>query len=102
MGMRHGGLRVRIVIDLAKPLDRGRKINIKNKSTWVAFKYETVPNFCYQCGVVRQGMNGCEVQGNGDMQGDSPFGPWLKVPHVYWKRRGDDEFRGTWCVGPDQ
>jgi len=36
------------------------------------------------------------------MQGDSPFGPWLKVPHVYWKRRGDDEFRGTWCVGPDQ
>jgi hypothetical protein len=29
-------LRVRIVIDLTKPLDWGRKLTIKNKSTWIA------------------------------------------------------------------
>jgi hypothetical protein len=70
-------LRVRIIIDLSKPLDRGRKINIKHKSTWVAFKYEKLPNFFYACGVVSHGKMGCKAegdQGDGGLSRDSPFG----------------------------
>ncbi|XP_062175986.1 uncharacterized protein LOC133881040 [Alnus glutinosa] len=56
-------LQVQIVIDLTKPLDQGRKLTIKNKSTWIVFKYEKLPNFCYNYGVVRHGKNGCEANG---------------------------------------
>jgi hypothetical protein len=31
------------VIDLSKPLARGRMLHIQDSSTWVAFKYEKLP-----------------------------------------------------------
>jgi hypothetical protein len=85
-------LRVRIIIDLTKPLDRGRKINIRNKSTWVKFKYEKLPNFCYHCGVVRHSRRGCaakSLRGEGSLPRDTPFGPWLRVPPVFRRWKGD-------------
>jgi hypothetical protein len=90
-------LRVRIIIDLSKPLDMGRKINIKNKSTWVAFKYEKLPNFCYLCGVVRHENLGCAVQNvqhDGGLPRDTPFGPWLKVAPTFRKWRGGVDHKG--------
>jgi hypothetical protein len=56
-------LRVRIVIDLSKPLARVREINVKNNSLWVAFKYEEIPKFCFNCGVIRYGKRGCGNNG---------------------------------------
>jgi hypothetical protein len=85
-------LRVRIIIDLTKPLDRGRKINIRNKSTWVKFKYEKLPNFCYHCGVVRHSRRDCaakSLKGEGSLSRDTPFGPWLRVPPVFRRWKGD-------------
>jgi hypothetical protein len=85
-------LRVRIIIDLTKPLDRGRIINIRNKSTWVMFKYEKLPNFCYHCGVVRHSRRGCvakSLRGEGSLSRDTPFGPWLRVPPVFRRWKGD-------------
>jgi len=98
-------LRVRILIDLAKPLDRGRKIMTKNKSTWVAFQYEKIPNFCYNCGVVRHGRKGCVASDShveGGLPGESPFGSWLKVIHVFRKWRGGDESKGRWRTNQGQ
>jgi hypothetical protein len=89
-------LRVRIIIDLTKPLDRGRKINIRNKSTWVKLKYEKLPNFCYNCGVVRHSRWGCaakSLKGEGSLSGDTPFGPWLRVPPVFRRWKGGS---GSW------
>lgn len=98
-------LRVRIVIDLSEPLDRGRKITIKKKSTWVAFQYEKIPNFRYQCGVVQHGREGCVVREghcDGELPGETPFRHWLKETPVYRKWRGGDEFKGRWRADQGQ
>jgi hypothetical protein len=75
-------LRVKIVVDLSKPLARGRTITVKNNQFWISFQYEKLPKFCYTCGVIRHGSRGCggfrgrKVQG---MENEAQFGPWLKV-----------------------
>ena len=41
-------IRVRIKLDISLPLCRGRVITLDNgEKTWVAFKCERLPNFCF-------------------------------------------------------
>jgi hypothetical protein len=40
-------LQVRIVLEITKPLARGRMLHLQNKSIWIPFKYEKVPKYCY-------------------------------------------------------
>jgi hypothetical protein len=49
-------LRVRIVLDLSKPLFRGRFLKLKEKMIWVKFQYKKIPKFCFNCGVIRHGI----------------------------------------------
>lgn len=48
-------LRVRILLDITKPLVRGRLLKVQGRSVWIAFQYEKIPKFCFQCGVIRHG-----------------------------------------------
>ena len=49
-------LRVRISIDITKPLLRCRKLWSEGKQFgWVGLKYERLPNFCYWCGRLTHG-----------------------------------------------
>lgn len=43
-------LRIRVLLDLTKPLDRGRALTLNGKTIWVRFKFEKLPPFCYSCG----------------------------------------------------
>ena len=44
-------MRVRVAIDVTKPLCRGCKIALNGGSdSWVSFRYERLPNLCYWCG----------------------------------------------------
>lgn len=44
-------MRVRVAIDVGKPLLRGKKMNMgTDKSCWVQFAYERLLNFCYCSG----------------------------------------------------
>uniref|UniRef100_A0A803KQZ7 Zinc knuckle CX2CX4HX4C domain-containing protein n=1 Tax=Chenopodium quinoa TaxID=63459 RepID=A0A803KQZ7_CHEQI len=44
-------MRVKVLLDLNKPLRRGIKIATgQNASKWVAIKYERLMEFCYYCG----------------------------------------------------
>jgi hypothetical protein len=59
-GIRWGEyLRVRIRINIQKPLVRGKMIKVRNKAVLIPFKYEKIPKFCYQCGVINHGDQGC-------------------------------------------
>ena len=41
-------LRMKVVIDISKPLCRGRLISLsKGEQSWVSFKYERLTNICY-------------------------------------------------------
>jgi hypothetical protein len=52
-------LRVKILMDITKPLPRGRKINIEGKSSWIHFQYERLPKFCFHCGAIAHSKTGC-------------------------------------------
>lgn len=41
-------VRVRVILDISKPLSRGCKITLDGGTTgWVSFKYKRLPNVCY-------------------------------------------------------
>jgi len=75
-------LRARICVDITKPLPRGRLLHLNNQSLWIAFKYEKLPRFCFKCGRIIHGKQGCVKVGSSKQPytgEDSQYGPWLKV-----------------------
>ncbi len=82
---RGGGpyMRVRVSIDITKPLCKGRKISVDdNSERWISFKYERLPNFCYWCGRVTHGEKDCSIwlaNKNTFRQSDQQFGPWMRA-----------------------
>jgi hypothetical protein len=79
-------LRVRILLDLKKPLARGRLLHLQSKSLWIAFKYEKLPKFCFKCGVIKHGSLGCGIHRSRRSEEEDPYGNWLRVS--YPNRRG--------------
>ena len=72
-------LRVRVDIPLNKPLRRGGNIlNLDGEKTWVNFKYERLPFFCYVCGYLGHDEKHCP---NLPCNPDSPkqYGEWLRA-----------------------
>ena len=75
-------MRVRIVLDLSKPLSRGKRLKLRDRSTSIPFKYEKIPRFCFNCGVIYHGSQGCMSPGGRRALGDgkdAQFGTWLRV-----------------------
>jgi hypothetical protein len=74
-------LRVRVKIDLTKPLARGRVINLLGKQTLIGFQYEKLPKYCFECGRIWHGRMGCTaIGGNRTKEPEKQYGPWLRVP----------------------
>jgi hypothetical protein len=74
-------LRVRVKLDLSKPIPRGRRLKLQGETIWVIFKYERLPRFCFLCGLVQHGERGCEkCRGPKNQEAAPQFGPWLRVP----------------------
>jgi hypothetical protein len=82
---RGGGpcMRVRVRIDITKPLCRVRKITTAdNTERCVAFQYERLSNFCYWCRKVSHGEKDCTVwlaSADTLQQSDQQFGPWMRA-----------------------
>ena len=58
---REGCMRIRVKMDISKPLCRGRKAWLfAGNETWIAFRYERLPNFCYWCGMLTHGDRDCD------------------------------------------
>jgi hypothetical protein len=95
-------LRVKIRLDLSKPLSRGRIIKVQDKELWVPFQYEKIPRFCFKCGVVMHNSQTCGSYGGRKTQRaeeTEDYGPWLRVASPKrkrdqergWARNGDKE-----------
>ena len=55
-------LRIKVVIDISKPLCMGRLISLsKGEQSWVSFKYERLPNICYWCGCLNHVDSDCDL-----------------------------------------
>lgn len=75
-------LRVRVNLNVHKPLLRGRMLKVKDKTHWVVFQYEKIPWFCFSCGVVYHGVLGCSKRNHMKDVGEKlkkEYGPWLRV-----------------------
>ncbi|WOG87678.1 hypothetical protein DCAR_0206909 [Daucus carota subsp. sativus] len=46
-------MRIRVTIDITKPLRRRMKVRTSGSEwSWITFKYEHVPTFCFICGII--------------------------------------------------
>lgn len=55
-------LRLRVLVDINKPLRRGLLLNMGKKKIWVEIEYERLPNFCYVCGCLGHVKLDCDSQ----------------------------------------
>jgi tRNA A37 threonylcarbamoyladenosine biosynthesis protein TsaE len=88
-------LRIRVVIDLLKPLDCGRALVISRESCWVSFKYEKLPSFCYRCGRITHDSKGCPNKSSTKKsynEGAPAWGAWL---------RAEESKRGLGVICPE-
>ncbi|XP_065636245.1 uncharacterized protein LOC136070338 [Quercus suber] len=68
-------LRVRVNLNISKPLCRGRVITLDDgKDLWIPFKYERLPNLCYKCGCLSNDERNCEFGSarEGNLDDESP------------------------------
>ena len=76
-------LRIRVDVNITKPLMRGKMIQIEGmEKGWVYFKYERLPIYCYQCGILGHQERECHKAKKGCIsseEDDFQFGPWLWV-----------------------
>jgi hypothetical protein len=85
-------LRAKIVIDMTKPLARGRMLHIQGHSNWVAFRYEKLPEFCFDCSIIKHDHQGCHKPGNkskAKTEEAQLYGPWLRVQYPTRRRMAE-------------
>uniref|UniRef100_A0A2N9J2G5 Zinc knuckle CX2CX4HX4C domain-containing protein n=1 Tax=Fagus sylvatica TaxID=28930 RepID=A0A2N9J2G5_FAGSY len=77
-------MRIRVKVNINKPLCRGRKIGLANgKDSWAAFRYERLRNFYYWCGMLTHGEKDCDfwLRNHSTLrQEDQAYGAWLRAP----------------------
>lgn len=87
-------MRIRVTIDVTKSLKRRLKLRkTGNEWSWVTFKYENVPTFCFICGVLGHADKFCsrlfEVS---ESEVTKPYGTWMRSP----LRRSNMMFGSKW------
>ncbi|XP_042942840.1 uncharacterized protein LOC122277023 [Carya illinoinensis] len=85
-------LRIRVEIDITKPLLRGIFISVEGKQTWIQLRYERLPSFCFNCGTIKHTTQGCILSRNEEKQ---QYGAWLRAAapresDLLFKKYGND------------
>ena len=103
-------LRIRVVIDIKKPLPRCCKLWSEGKHVrWALLKFERLPNFCYWCGKVTHSESDCDVwlRGKGRLKKEEQqYGNWLRADPVRYTRKtmevisGSARGKPSWKKGP--
>ena len=81
--MGDGFIRVRVKVDISKPLCRGRVISLENgKEIQISFMYEQLSNLCYWCGSLTHDNRDCElwIESGGTLPSEAQqYGAWIKA-----------------------
>lgn len=75
-------VRIRIIMDVEKPLKRRMKIKRAGGTwSWVNFKYERLNIFCFVCGILGHFERDCGiVYAHPDKEIERAYGVWLRAP----------------------
>uniref|UniRef100_A0A803QQ09 CCHC-type domain-containing protein n=1 Tax=Cannabis sativa TaxID=3483 RepID=A0A803QQ09_CANSA len=98
-------LRIRVGIDVYKPLLRGQMVTFPwiTDDLWLDFRYERLPDFCYECGIKGHVFDKCHVYLEKIDEGKEPdlcYGPLLegsplpKSPYDHYRQ--DFSKAGPW------
>ena len=105
--MGDGFFRVRVKVDISKPLCIGRVISLENgKELWVSFKYERLSNLCYWCGSLAHDDRDCKlwIESEGTLPTETQqYGAWIKAPPFVQSKRNSVSVLGfykTKSIGP--
>uniref|UniRef100_A0A803NML1 Reverse transcriptase domain-containing protein n=1 Tax=Cannabis sativa TaxID=3483 RepID=A0A803NML1_CANSA len=95
-------LRVRVLLDVSKPLKRGRMISLSHVKDkfWVDFRYERLPEYCMECGVIGHPYNKCSVFLEKLDNGEEPaleYQPFIKGSAL--PTSGYDRYRTDFAKG---
>lgn len=74
-------VRIRVILDITKPLKRRMKIKRDGGEwSWLNFKYERLGNFCFVCGILGHTDRECStVYANPDKEIERAYGVWLRA-----------------------
>ncbi|KAH6761714.1 hypothetical protein C2S52_019147 [Perilla frutescens var. hirtella] len=73
-------LRFKAVVDVTLPLLRGLTIKLAENRMWIPLKYESIPAFCFNCGIIGHQMKSCTAEKKVYQHiEDISYGPWLKA-----------------------
>lgn len=77
-------VRMKILLQLEKPLKRGTKIKIgRSEPCWILVTYERLPSFCYFCGLLGHTHKDCGQVNEKDQEKNEldeetlPYGDWM-------------------------
>lgn len=76
-------LRLRVTLDISRPLIQKKQINIEDlEPIWVSFTYEKVLDFCFGYGIIGHSLKECALWKDRNdlaLEKELPYDPWLKV-----------------------
>ncbi|KAM6560550.1 hypothetical protein CsatA_029789 [Cannabis sativa] len=98
-------LRIRVGLDVSKPLLRGQMVSLPwmRDELWIDYRYERLPDFCYECGIIGHVFDNCKMYMEKIDEGIEPgleYGPWMAgspLPRSSYDRyRQDFSKSGPW------
>lgn len=91
--------RIRVVLDIQKPLRRRMKIKREGGAwSWLNFKYERLGTFCFVCGILGHTERECNVvYENPEKEIERAYGVWLRAQ----TRNSKNGIGARWLINSD-
>ncbi|CAN0928563.1 hypothetical protein LINGRAHAP2_LOCUS36573, partial [Linum grandiflorum] len=70
-------MRIRVEVNVKKPLRRGVLLEVDNENVWFKIAYERLPIFCYNCGLLGHIQKECEMERV--PEDEQQYGGWLRA-----------------------
>lgn len=90
-------VRLRVTLDLKKPMKRGTKIKFGDSGPcWLPVTYERLPSFCYWCGKLGHSCKDCSSMHEKEDRKEEidmenlPYGDWMRASPIKSARVMDD------------
>ncbi|KAL2899848.1 hypothetical protein RDABS01_024930 [Bienertia sinuspersici] len=87
-------MRVKVLLNTLAPLRRFQKIkNRKGVICWVEFKYERLPFFCFQCGIMGHTEKDCLEENTESEEKGRQWGAWLRASPRKGQAKREEEIQ---------